>query len=232
MARQPYLPNYQQVRYAIGALEIRNNTAFCELIGKCIALWSFVDNEMGGLFGILVGSDSAASMEVFMTLRRSTNQREAIEAAARHALDDDRERDALAALLGIYKGLEAERNNLAHGCWGFAPDNPEIMFWMDSKDHLHRNMTILNKFKNGNFESDVHRPIKERLFVYKMKDIELIHQEFEDFWWSLFYLNGYLRERENPGRVREFNEIYSKPRIQQEMARQKEARENNNQRRV
>lgn len=226
MARQPYSPNYSRHRYSIGALEIRHNPKFCELLGKCIGLWSFVDHEMGGLFGTLIGSESAAAMEVFMTLRRSTNQREAIEAAGKHALSVEGEKDALAAILVIYKSLEAERNHLAHGVWGFAPDNPELMYWMDSRDHLHSNATILNNFKRGIFEEDTHRPIKERLFVYRLTDLEALHAEFEDFWWSLFHFNGYLREPENPGRIQEFERLCAKPRIEREISRLKKAPQN------
>jgi hypothetical protein len=45
-------------------------------------MWSYVDNEVGGLFGILLGIDSEAVHRVFLILRRWSHQKEALDAAA------------------------------------------------------------------------------------------------------------------------------------------------------
>jgi hypothetical protein len=65
----------------VGALVLKERPHFGEAIGQCIAIWSYVDNEMGNLFGLLLGTESDAALEVFLSLRRFSNQRDALSAA-------------------------------------------------------------------------------------------------------------------------------------------------------
>src|SRR5262245_49860351 len=112
MARQPFLPVYANESYAVGFENLEGRPKFAELVGKCIALWSYVENEMGTILGLLLGTDSEATLEVFLTLRRSSSQREALAAAAKHKLTGDHHL-AFQALMVVYKSLEAQRNDLA-----------------------------------------------------------------------------------------------------------------------
>jgi hypothetical protein len=86
---QPYLPTFSGKRYSVGPEAIKGRPAFTSAIGKCISMWSYVDNELGGLFGILLGADSEAAHRVFLILRRWSHQREALEAAAEGRLSND-----------------------------------------------------------------------------------------------------------------------------------------------
>lgn len=87
MPRQPYLSTFEHLQYTVGALVLNDRSELTSAIGRCIAIWGQADNEMGNLFGILLGSDSEAALEVFLTLRRFANQREALKSAARFKLD-------------------------------------------------------------------------------------------------------------------------------------------------
>jgi hypothetical protein len=111
VGRQPYLPTYAKKPYAVGALILKDSPRFCEAIGKCIAIWTQVDNEMGCLLGILLGANSDATIEVFLSLRRASSQREALAAAALHTLQGH-ELAACNAILAVYKSLERQRNDL------------------------------------------------------------------------------------------------------------------------
>jgi hypothetical protein len=77
MPRQPYLPRFADLPYSIGALVPKERPYLCEAIGKCIAIWTHVDNEMGGLFSLLLGTQSEAALEVFLFLRQARDQRAA-----------------------------------------------------------------------------------------------------------------------------------------------------------
>ena|SRR2546427_8005684 len=44
MPRQPHLPHFAHLNYAVGALVFENRPKFCAAIAKCIALWGQVDN--------------------------------------------------------------------------------------------------------------------------------------------------------------------------------------------
>lgn len=153
MSRQPYLPNFAKLNYSIGALVLKDRPDLCAAIGKCIAIWSQVDNEMGNLFSLLLGTESDAALEVFLSLRKSNNQSEALQAAAKYALIDEKLL-CFKAMLAVYKSLESQRNCLAHGCFGICPENPEVLFWIAVKDHVHFQAEVLPKESRGEFSED------------------------------------------------------------------------------
>ncbi len=75
MPRQPYVPTFQHIHYEMGAMSIKKRPKFCEAIGKCIGVWSFVDSEMGCLFGQLLGSEVSrhhSSFFILEAIKRST----------------------------------------------------------------------------------------------------------------------------------------------------------------
>jgi hypothetical protein len=217
MPRQPYLPNFAHLNYAVGALVLENRPEFCAAIGKSIALWGQVDNEMGNLLGLLLGTDSDAALEVFLSLRRSSSQRDALHAAAKHKLKDDNLL-IFRALMGVYASLEAERNALAHGCFGISDDDPTVLYWLDIKDHVHFQVEVLSNESKGNILPDRHVRLKANMFVYRIADLEMLYAQMKEFWWAMFYFNGYLRDPSNPGRATEIAKIRSFPQIMNALA--------------
>jgi hypothetical protein len=121
----PYLPRFHDKKYSVGFEALNSRPKFEAAIGRCIAIWSYVDEALGGLFGILLGTKSDAAPKVFLILRRSTNQLRALDAAAEGALSGD-ELAVYKALMVEYGSLESQRNNLAHGCFGICPDEEWI----------------------------------------------------------------------------------------------------------
>jgi hypothetical protein len=216
MPRQPYLPKFAKFNYAVGALILKDRPDFCAAIGRCIALWTNVDNEIGNLFSILLGTESDATLEVFLLLRRASNQTEALQGAAKYALSGQ-ELTAFEALMKVYTLLETERNALAHGCFGICPDDPSLLFWIDVKHHVHFQAETLSKESKGEFAADRYAILKENLYVYRLNDLQSLYDKMEQFWWAIFYFNGYLREPKNAGRAAEFQRLCNFPQIQQEI---------------
>ena len=223
MPRQPYLPIFGHLNYSIGALVLKEHPQFCAAIGQCIAIWSYVDNEMGNLFGLLLGTESDATLEVFLSLRRFSNQREALSAAARHKLKGA-ELLAFNAMLLVYGSLEAERNDLSHGCFGICPQDPTVLFWIHVKDHVWFQTEVLSKESRGEIAEDRHARLKENMYVYRLSDLESVYQQMEEFWWVAFYFNGYLRDPRNPGRAEEFRRLCTFPQIQRAMSQRSNAK--------
>jgi hypothetical protein len=149
-----------------------------------------VDNEMGNLFGVLLGTDSATALEVFLSLRRSSNQRDALKAAAKHKLQGDN-LVVFETMLTVYGSLEAQRNSLAHGCFGVC-DDPMVLLWIDIKDHVHFQVEALSKMSD--IPEDTHARLKENMYVYRIADLETLYAEMEDLWWAVFHFNCYLRD--------------------------------------
>jgi hypothetical protein len=174
---------------------------------------------MGNLFGLLLGTESDAALEVFLSLRQFRNQEAALIAAAKHRLVGT-EHLTFNAMLRVYGSLEAERNYLAHGCFGICPKDPTLLFWIPVKDHVWFQTEVLSKESRGEIAEDRHARLKEKMYVYRLSDLENIYKQMEEFWWATFYFNGYLREPNNEGRVEEFRRLCCFPQIQQAMSQQ------------
>lgn len=217
MPRQPYLPTFAHLNYAVGALVLKNRPDLCAAIGKCIAIWGQVDNEMGNLFSLLLGTESDAALEVFLSLRRFSNQRDALSAAAKHRLQGE-ELHVFEAILGVYKSLEDERNKLAHGCFGISDDDPDVLFWIEVKNHVHFQTDVLSVEARGVVSEDRHSRLKQNLYVYRRADLDALYSQMEEFWWTAFHLNGYLRDPRHPGRVEEFRQLCTSPQISRKIA--------------
>jgi len=214
MCPQPYLPTFEGKRYSVGFEAIKERPAFAEMIGKCIAIWSYVDNEIGNLFGILLKTDSDAAHRVFVVLRRWSNQREVLDAAVLGKLSGD-ELHTYNALIKEYGSLEAQRNRLGHGCFGICPDDPDLLFVIKVEHHILWQADILPKHQKGIIPADSHEGLKKQMYVYKMADLQKLYQQMEQLWWDMFYFNGYLREPANAGRQKEFKKLFESDRIQQ-----------------
>ena len=151
---QPYLPTFKHKRYQIGFESLNERPQFAELIGRCIALWSYVDNELGGLFGILLRTNSDAAQRVFLVLRRWFNQRQALDAAAEGVLVGD-ERLLFRALMVEYGSLESQRNDLCHGCFGICPDDETLLFMIKIEHHVVWQADILPKHLRGDIPPEL-----------------------------------------------------------------------------
>lgn len=217
MARQPFLPAFEHLQFAVGALVLNDRPALTSAIGRCIAIWSQVDNEMGNLFGILLGTDSEAALEVFLSLRRSANQRDALKSAAKYKLADE-EHQFFEALMIVYASLEKERNCLAHGCFGVAANDPSILLWIDIKDHVHFQTDILARLNRGDSVPDPHKRLKEHMYVYRSSDLGSIQEDMEQCWNAARHFNTYLRNRSGPRQLIEFKHSQSFPLIKAALA--------------
>jgi hypothetical protein len=219
MARQPFLPVFAKANYCLGPHELALRPEFCGAIGKCIGIWTYVDVEMADLFSLLLDTQSEAALEVFLTLRRSTSQREALAVAAKHALPIGKVMTAFEAMMVVYRSLEAQRNDLAHGCFGIVTDNPELLLWIDVKHHVHFQTDVMLKQKLGTPDEERHTRLKANLFVYTMPDLDALYASMSEFWWAAYWLNGWLREPDVPERLAEFQKLCASPQIQREISR-------------
>jgi hypothetical protein len=217
MPRQPYLPTFADRPYVVGALVLKKRDDLAAWIGKIMSLWSQADNEIGNLFSLLLGTQSDAALAVFLKLRRASNQREALAEAAKFKLrgEDLRTFEALSI---VYGSLEKERNILAHGCFGICESDPDLLFCIDVKDHVHFIVEALSREARGEISADRHARLKENMYVYRKADLEALYMKMESFWWAAFYFNGYLRRPTDLGRIAELEELKKFPLIEAALA--------------
>jgi hypothetical protein len=210
---QPYLPTFQHKPYAVGANHINHRPKLAAAITHCISMWSYVDNELGGLFGILFGTESPASHRVFLIIRRLTGQREALDAAAEAVLKGD-ELTLYRAVIKGYGSFEPQRNTLSHGCFGICPDDEDLLFVINVEHHVLWQADVLPKLAQGAILKP-HQGLLEKMCVYRLADLVRLHQQMEQQWWDMFHFNNYLRNRGRPTSDAEFAELFAQPHIQE-----------------
>lgn len=210
MPRQPFLPSYVHLQYVVGMRVLRDRPELASAVGRCIAAWSQADNEMGVLFGILLGTNSEAAMEVFLTIRRSLNQIEALRAASKYRLTEN-EQVFFEAMMKLYKSLESQRNSLAHGCFGIASNDPDALLWIDIKHHVHFQTEVLTKDGQGVPMPDPHERLKQHMYVYRLNDLKILEDEMDQFWEAALYFNAYLREADPKTKYNHWSRIHTFP---------------------
>jgi hypothetical protein len=217
MPRQPFLPEFAHLQYAVGALVLNDRPELSAAIGRCIAIWSQADNEMGNLFSVLLGAGSDAALDVFLTLRRSANQREALGTAAKAALRG-RDLKLVEGMLKLYGSLEKERNALAHGCFGVAGNDPSVLLWIDIRDHVHFQTEVLAQMASGKTPADPHARLRKNMFVYRTSDLQSLQRDMEHFWKASQKLNSYLRLPSRSPESEAFRQLVTLPLVDRILA--------------
>lgn len=218
MPRQPFHAFSDiQTDYSVGYEALDYRPEFAEIIGKCIGLWTHVDNEIAGLLSILLGSPYKPALKLFLTIRKSRAQHDAILAVAEEALDTNQRR-VLNAVMTVYLSLEKQRNFLAHGCFGHSPNHPEYLLCIPLDDHVaFHTKSLSSELRGEAIPADRHADLKEKMSVYKMNDLEGLYANMKEFWQAIFWFNGYLRDPENAGRITEFQKLQTLPQISQQL---------------
>ena len=125
MPRQPLFTLVRpedDVSYSIGqGPHLIDDAKECtRLIGCCLASWADVQVQLSTLLSVLLKSHSDAAFAVYLTLRTARERVEMIEAAAKVTLIG-RDLELFEAMILALKSVEKERNDLAHGIFGYYP---------------------------------------------------------------------------------------------------------------
>lgn len=186
-------------------------------IGRILLAWPHVESHMAVVLGLILGADSEPSLVVYEMLRRSSNQRDALEAAAKIKLSP-RDLELLAAILNIHKSIEADRNAFAHGHIGWTDKLPDALLWITTADYIRFSLRVHHGMIN--FKSEGYNLLAERTSVYTGRDLEKISSDVRDLWRIWIDLNGYLA-----GLIRfqlsddeEYSRLCNLPRVAQELA--------------
>ena len=222
MGRKPYDPQYSKFPYSIGHNSLMKRSEFAQLVGECISMWSHFEHEVGTVFGLLIGVQSVAALEIFVSLRRSSNQRETLLIAAKRKLAGEMIK-AFQAFLLIYKSVESERNALAHGCFGELQTNTEAVAWIQQDHYVNFQAEAILRQSKGDY-SDAHRGLRENLFVYTLDDLIKVRGEISSLWFMAFHWHVMLRyEQTNPTLSGEhFEQLCAMPRMVEQMALSKD----------
>lgn len=220
MPRQPLkrvipLQDRPQLFFGIACPEKR--PALAASLGKILLAWPHVESHMAVVLGLILGADSEPSLAVYEILRRSSSQREAIEAAAKIKLSP-KDVELLAAILNVHKSIEADRNAFAHGHIGWTDKLPDALLWITTADYIRFALRAHHGILD--LKSDGYDQLADRAFVYSEQDLTRISNEVRDLWRAWIDLNTYLagliRFEMNDDEA--YNRLCGQPRIAQELA--------------
>jgi hypothetical protein len=137
-----------------------------------------VELQLGLILGLLLKADSPAAVSVFLTLRRSTNQREALNAAAGTALETKESAEAFHAALNVLQPAQAQRKDLAHGIWGASNELPNALLWLEPIEGAKWSTRMM--MTPGEVTDQQMNELAPQLFVYRKQDLEALYRDFRE----------------------------------------------------
>jgi len=210
-----------------GFLEQRPTEA--ALIAQCIATWIEVELQHSRLLAQLLHANTEPAAAVYLSLKTASNRRELLAAAAKATLSAQ-ELELFFAIQNIGKGVETERNHLAHGIFGISSAIPESVVWVDPQHRIQNIIqTTLASEKNissgggsREFTAIIQKTmneLKENIFVYRRTDLQGIYEIISQYQ-KLVYQFISLISRDHPALREElFHQLCEIPRVQAELRR-------------
>jgi hypothetical protein len=210
-----------KIRFPASPLSERPEIA--ALVGECIALWSQVEAHLAVLLSAIMKTETAIAAAVFLSIRNSRAQREAMNVAAKVGLDG-RELEMFSAISLVYQSLDAQRTDLAHGLFGIHEEMSDAILWVEASNYTRHNVEWSAGLNNQSLAALASPPFDERVksdtFVYKKTDLISLRDEIKDFWKAVFFFGIYLKMPKTTEDV--FQQLYDVPPIQRALVRLRE----------
>src|SRR5574341_660825 len=190
MPRQPLTKRYPKVKPTFGPGFLEDRPQAAALVARCIALWTEVEAEEARLLATMLRANTEPAVALFLALQSSRVQYAVLDAVAKVVLNGS-DYDLFSALMKYRESVEKERNALAHGRFGGAPEIKEGVLWIDAID-LSEHMVRVNA--TGVTDEAVDH-VRSKTFVYELGDFETIARDIENLHDQLSFFIGYLVSR-------------------------------------
>jgi hypothetical protein len=216
-----YVRPKAKVRFPANALAER--TELAALVGECIAFWSHVEAQIAILLAAIMKAETAIASAVFLSIRNSRAQREALAEAAKVALKD-RELEMFSAIAMVYQSLDGQRSDLAHGVFAMSDDLPDAILWVDAKDFTKHTVENWVEQATDNLPfpaATSDDAVKQSMFVYRKNDLMALRDDIKEFWKAVFLFGLYLRLSSSGMEIieKQFQRLYDVPPIQRALSR-------------
>jgi hypothetical protein len=196
MPRKPFLQIYKPgMHYAIGPNAIGDRPELASLVGRCIAIWSDIELQVGLSLGAILKANNEAAVALFLAIKTSRTQRDALTAVARLLLCGD-DLDVFEALLSVYASLEKQRNALAHGLFGILNDIPDTLLWSDIQSHANFLINAYLAEYQGRPLADPHAKLRKDMFIYTRGDLEELLRDLTELQKAAFHFHCHHQPRE------------------------------------
>jgi hypothetical protein len=209
-------PLRENTRHAIGASSTTPRAQRPELAAwgmEAIAKHSVLELSLGHLLLFMLGTNPAPGMAMFSSLVSANAQKDALRAVASISLTPE-QRETFEVLIALYTSAAKQRNALAHGLWGYSPEEPEGVLICAAQDlsaysvsaHVSRRSSI-----------DPESFDKGKIRVWKRKDFEALCEEIDEV--SELILHFRVTLMTPPIGVEKFQQLCSSPRFQSALVR-------------
>lgn len=201
--RRPLSDDYPGARPTFGGNYVELRPESATIIARCVSLWPEVEAACAGLLALFLGHESRAAMSVFLAIRSSRTQFEAMVAAAQIALHE-RDLRLFNALMHLKDKTERQRNYLAHGHFGIAPRVKRGLVWVSVEDRAHSHVQV---------GPESLAKLISKTYVYEPEDLETIAQEIEELSENLNQFSAYLSRPTGAQRDERFQQLCALPRV-------------------
>ncbi len=224
MPRQPLPRNLRKEGYAIASLGMDKRPEVASLIGQCLMHWPNIELQMALLLGVLLNATNEAAVAVYLSLRAGRVRQDAINAAANITLNGE-VLELYRAIIAFQRSIEAQRNDLAHGCFGVMDAVPDGVLWMEPQHVANFMLNFWNKIEHSTptgppiptsqQEKDrIHEGNLDRLFVYRKADIEQLLGDITALWRTLGSFIYFLRNS-RPQNI--YDQLCNEPHVKTEL---------------
>ena len=148
MPRQPLLERYHQGPWSMGASAREERPELILIIGQCLTYWPDIELFMALLLGVMLKANTDAAVAVYLAITAGPARRAALKAAADSVLSET-ERELFTAIQIVHQGIDAQRNALAHGCYGCIRAIPDALLWVETKHMTSWTISVWNKNANN-----------------------------------------------------------------------------------
>ena len=170
--RQPFIQFYKQgMQYAVGPGQLANRPELAALVAQCVSMWTDTELQIALSLGAILKTNSEAAVALFLAIKTSRTQRDALSSVARLLLKGD-DLDTFDALLMAYASLEKQRNALARGLFGTSDALPDCLLWSDLQDHANFLINVYAREYQGIQVADPHEKLRNDMAVYRRSDLQ------------------------------------------------------------
>jgi hypothetical protein len=178
MARKAFIDSVPPgTSYYINSDCLADRPELASVIARCLATWSQVEVELSLTLAAILDSRTDAGVAIYLSIRASSAQRDALRSAALTSLVGDQLR-AFNAVMSLRQSLVSDRNDLAHGIFGVMPDHPKSLIWIPSAKHAAWLTRANQRAWNLEFDPDPHSPLRKELFIYTPDDLLELKTKF------------------------------------------------------
>ena len=184
---------------AVGPAYIKEAPDFAKAAAGVIAFWAHNDGNLAAILSFMLKTDIRTAVAMYQAIISADGKRAALLAAADNAREEW-EATLLRAVLKANGPSRNQRNEFAHGIWGYSAEIPDAILLMDARVVMDKNVSHrqAEEMENGQRIISPKGFDASKIMVYRKVDFDkaLIDAEASHLRLvNYYFLAGYRDER-------------------------------------